>query len=286
MKYEELVSYAQHPLATTFAKDFLNEMARRVQWAKLKPRRTAMSTKQRDLARKLMREIDERKNKLASDSRPKDADGNILIDANVHGWTPSHPVLGAAQRTWLEQHSLGTKERCPDTLRSVEEAVRGYLQGPELVAFLTDLARSWDVPLSMLDELLGQPYSAAMAKGRLTTRRQVQALLNALPGHWKIVKLSRWYENDFGRQRRVTLRCGDQLVEGYSSITTDVVGVRMLITRTKVKRFAAEDERNIWKGYSYPCATRISLRKDWVHCTCFEGLEHTLPYNTNTNEEA
>lgn len=273
--FDDLIWWADHPMATSYAQRILTEMAYRLRWASQKRGRRGLTRKQRAFAAKLIAEIDERQRKLDQDPRPKDSEGNIIIDAHLSGWDPAaqHPVLGAAMQTWHEEHAVGLRQRDTDTLRSVEEAVRGYLQGDVLTQYIDDLARSWGV--ECIDSLMGVSFEKALAKGKLTSRKQVQALLHAIPGWWEVAKLGEWRDNDWGRSRRVSLRCGDELMDWWSGRQDLNEGDRLIITRVKVKYFGA-GQRRTWKGYNYPQATKVSIRQDGYLI---------VSRNNNNNEE-
>ena len=256
--------------ATNYAQRILIDMADRLDWASQRRGRRGLTPKQRAFAARLMAEIAERAQAQADDPRPKDDEGNIIIDPNARGWEPSHPILGAAQRIWMAQHGLPTGQRFPDTLRSIEESARAYLQGDDLTSYLADLKSSWDG--ADVSALLGVDMERALAKGVLTSRKQAQALLSAVPGVWTVARVGRWYDNSFGSSRPIALSYGDSRLSLWSS-REFTKGEKLIITKAAVKTWGIGSW--VSKGKSYPNATKVRVRSENIHRV----------NNNNNNEE-
>jgi hypothetical protein len=255
--------------ATNYAQRILIDMADRLDWASQRRGRRGLTPKQRAFAARLMAEIAERAQAQADDPRPKDDEGNIIIDPNARGWEPSHPILGAAQRIWMAQHGLPTGQRFPDTLRSIEESARAYLQGDDLTAYVADLKCSWGG--ADVSALLGVDMERALAKGWVTSRKQVQALLSAIPGVWTVTRVGRWYDNSFGSSRPIALSYRDHRLSLWSS-KEFTKGEKLIITKAAVKTWGIGSW--VSKGKSYPNATKVRVRGENIHRV-----------NNNNNEE-
>ena len=266
--HRRVIGDLQRTMRNTIAR---NERGRR-------SRKTPLTPRQRALVVKLVTEaIDhsaERAEALATDTRPRDADGNIMVEGSP--WSPDETP--GAPHAWGRLQTLvmeARRDKDPWGLESVTEAARGLLVDEHLTEVVEWLvAECGFASAAALDEACGFKGSLlrCMAKGRLT-KAAAQRLPRVVAGQWRVDRVFGPYHNAFGVSYRWKMvnQHGQKadIYRPYDALKDPDFdyqdGDRLVLTRAKIKKWGDADDRYVSKGMSYPSATALGVgERDFI----------------------
>ena len=230
-----------------------HEMTRRKAGRKA---RTPLTNKQREFLARLIRESEEKQEAWRNDPRPRDEQGNTIVDPGDTAWAPSG-MLAAAIPLYYD----AVKSKDEERQRQCEEFVRSLLATPEdLQEWLREAAQARG---TTLDDIAAQlSLHTSLKKGRVSSRSAARAILRFWPETFTVHKTFGVSEDAWGNGRRLCILRSDsggqvRLWLGHRGAHRDIQeGHRVTIVSAVVAQWG-DGEREVWKGFSYPSRTRL-----------------------------
>jgi hypothetical protein len=230
-----------------------HEMTRRKAGRKA---RTPLTSNQREFLARLIRESEEKQEAWRNDPRPRDEQGNTIVDPGDTAWAPSG-MLAAAIPLYYD----AVKSRDEERQRQCEEFVRSLLSTPEdLRAWLREAAQARGTTLDAIAEQLS--LHTSLKKGRVSSRAAARNILRFWPETFTVHKTFGVSEDFWGNRRLLCILRSDsggqvRLWLGHRGAHRDIrEGHRVTIESATVAQWG-DDEREVWKGFSYPSRTRL-----------------------------